>query len=77
MKYYLNADAILRTLWRMFISQKKLLQWNPYSIVSQNRRTIAEVLHHHVVCTIFCSCCIYAYLTIYNPLYIVDRVSCS
>ena len=28
---YLTADAIIRTLWRIFISRKHLLQWNPYS----------------------------------------------
>lgn len=26
---YINTDAILRTGWRMFISKKKLLEWNP------------------------------------------------
>lgn len=28
---YINSDAIFRTLWRMFISHKHLLQWDPYS----------------------------------------------
>lgn len=28
---YLNADAIIRTVWRIFISKKHLLQWNPYT----------------------------------------------
>ena len=28
---YSNTDAICRTLWRIFISHRKLLQWNPYS----------------------------------------------
>ncbi|MEP7164737.1 MAG: glucoamylase family protein [Ferruginibacter sp.] len=28
---YMNADAIFRTLWRMLISGKHLLQWNPYN----------------------------------------------
>ncbi|MEO7311580.1 MAG: glucoamylase family protein [Chitinophagaceae bacterium] len=26
---YVNADAVLRTNWRLFISGKKLLEWNP------------------------------------------------
>ncbi|MEP6646243.1 MAG: cyclic beta 1-2 glucan synthetase, partial [Saprospiraceae bacterium] len=26
---YVNMDAIIRTTWRMFVSHKKLLEWNP------------------------------------------------
>ncbi len=35
-----NSDAILRTLWRMFISHKNLLQWNPYHSTLNNKKTI-------------------------------------
>ncbi len=28
---FFTADAIMRTVWRMLISKKHLLQWNPYS----------------------------------------------
>jgi cyclic beta-1,2-glucan synthetase len=28
---YVNTDAIIRTGWRMFISKRKLLEWNPSS----------------------------------------------
>ena len=28
---FYSLDAILRTLWRMIVSHKKLLQWNPFS----------------------------------------------
>lgn len=27
----MNTDAVIRTAWRMFISKKKLLEWNPFS----------------------------------------------
>ncbi len=37
-----NTDAILRTLWRMFISHKHLLQWNPYQTTLNSQRTIAD-----------------------------------
>lgn len=35
-----NADAILRTLWRIYFSHRNLLQWNPY----RNRRTGHETI---------------------------------
>ncbi len=31
---FLNIDAIVRTIWRLFISRKKLLEWNPSSNTS-------------------------------------------
>jgi cyclic beta-1,2-glucan synthetase len=33
-----NLDAIVRTLWRMLISRKKLLEWNPSNFLIRNRR---------------------------------------
>jgi cellobiose phosphorylase len=33
-----NQDAIVRTLWRMLISRKKLLEWNPSNFSIRNRR---------------------------------------
>ena len=27
---YVNADAIVRTIWRMYVSHKDLLQWDPF-----------------------------------------------
>ncbi len=40
---YLNADAILRTLWRTFISRRKLLQWNPF----QNQQSKKNVVQFY------------------------------
>ena len=34
---YVNLDAISRTLWRMFISRRRLLQWDPYTSTSSSR----------------------------------------
>lgn len=31
---YVNLDAIARTLWRMFITKKNLLQWDPFGATS-------------------------------------------
>jgi cellobiose phosphorylase len=33
---YYSLDAIIRTLWRMFISHKRLLEWNPSNIKGGN-----------------------------------------
>ena len=34
---FVNADAIARTLWRMFVSHKNLLQWDPFSTASKKK----------------------------------------
>jgi cellobiose phosphorylase len=36
---FFNQDAILRTLWRMLISHKKLLEWNPSNVIDRNSKT--------------------------------------
>ncbi len=33
---YYNLDAILRTVWRMLVSHRRLLEWNPYSETAQH-----------------------------------------
>ena len=35
---YVSMDAILRTLWRMLVSQKRLLEWKPSSEVNRTNR---------------------------------------
>ena len=35
---YFNTDAVLRTLWRMLISRKRLLEWNPSENTNKNLR---------------------------------------
>ncbi|HZX74987.1 MAG TPA: glucoamylase family protein, partial [Cyclobacteriaceae bacterium] len=34
---FVNVDAILRTLWRLIISGKKLLEWNPSGVSQKNK----------------------------------------
>lgn len=36
----LSMDAMLRSLWRMYISKKNLLQWNPSGTDEKNKQTI-------------------------------------
>ncbi|MHB1687984.1 MAG: GH36-type glycosyl hydrolase domain-containing protein [Ignavibacteriaceae bacterium] len=35
---FFSQDAIIRTLWRMMISHKRLLEWNPSNFMSRNSR---------------------------------------
>ena len=37
---YLSVDAIVRTLWRLYISQKKLLEWNPSNLVQKKNQSL-------------------------------------
>ncbi len=36
---FFSQDAIIRTLWRMLISHKKLLEWNPSNAIDRNSKT--------------------------------------
>ncbi len=39
---YVSTDAIVRTLWRVYLSRKKLLEWNPSGFVQkQNQNMVA------------------------------------
>ena len=63
---FLNIDAILRTLWRVYISHKSLLQWNPYS---RNRKMRDSILKSYTVMWFepLFALIIYIFLTYYNP----------
>ncbi|MEJ7645869.1 MAG: glucoamylase family protein [Chryseolinea sp.] len=37
---FYSTDAILRTLWRMYISRKKLLQWNPSGLIKSGDESL-------------------------------------
>ena len=65
-----NADAILRTLWRMFISHKNLLQWNPYHGTINSHRTIVD---NYKVMWFgpLLSVAIFSFLTFYHPLTLI------
>ncbi|MCC7029105.1 MAG: cyclic beta 1-2 glucan synthetase [Chitinophagaceae bacterium] len=39
---YANTDAIIRTIWRMAVSRKNLLQWNPFGNSVQRKNTVSE-----------------------------------
>ncbi len=39
---YVNLHAIVRTLWRMYISRKKLLEWSPSSLAKKTKETLLD-----------------------------------
>lgn len=40
---FLSADAIVRTLWRMYVSRKKLLEWNPSNLVQKKNESLGKL----------------------------------
>ena len=48
---FVNADAILRTLWRVYISRRKLLEWNPSGFCTKTKRNHMGYLSNHVDCS--------------------------
>jgi cyclic beta-1,2-glucan synthetase len=41
---YSNTDAIARTLWRIYFSRRKLLQWNPFTSSAYDQKDMAKIL---------------------------------
>lgn len=70
---FMNADAILRTLWRMFITRKKLLQWNPYTNIPHDKRTMAATYRNMWVAPFFASA-VFVYLSVYLPITLIKVI---
>ncbi|MEJ7587604.1 MAG: glucoamylase family protein [Ferruginibacter sp.] len=62
---YSNADAIIRTLTRIIITRKNLLQWNPYGSNTQKKESIDEAFFTMWIAPIF-SIAVFIYLVIYE-----------
>ncbi len=62
-----NADAILRTQWRIWITHKKLLQWNPFNHGQHSKDTIANSFATMWFSPFF-SLLLFVYLSIYEPI---------
>ena len=64
---YNNVDAIGRTLWRMFISRRNLLQWNPYHSTINSHRTVIDVYKTMWFAPAL-ALLLFSYLTFYAPI---------
>lgn len=40
---FLSVDAIVRTFWRMYVSKKKLLEWNPSNLLQKKNESLASL----------------------------------
>ena len=65
-----NTHAILITLWRMFISHKNLLQWNPYHSTLFAKTTIGQAYAYMWINPLLAAG-LFIYLTINDPLSLV------
>ncbi len=63
---FVNTGAILRTLWRMYISHRKLLEWNPYSSTQRGQNNL---LYYYKIMWVqpVLSLLIYSYLSFWRP----------
>lgn len=64
---YVSLDAIFRTLWRMFIADKNLLEWTSASQVEkESRGGLSSYLHKMLVNIVWGGLCV-ALVWIFNP----------
>ena len=64
---YNNADAILRTIWRVIVSRKNLLQWNPYSNNSGGQKTVGALFRIMWFAPLL-SIAVFIYLGVFNSI---------
>ena len=63
---YVSTDAILRTMWRMSVSKRNLLQWNPFSSLQGAKGSIIKSYSRMWFAPVF-SAVLYTYLAIFKP----------
>jgi cyclic beta-1,2-glucan synthetase len=63
---FINCRAIITTLWRIHISRRNLLQWNPYRNAKSNQKTIAG-LYKVMWISPLIAMAVLAFLSIYSP----------
>jgi len=64
----LNTAAIIKTLWRMFISGKKLLEWNPSANDKIFNKESLVASYFYMWVEPFVALAVYTYLAIYSPI---------
>lgn len=64
---YISIDAIVRSVWRMLITKKKLLEWNPYGFDQNSEyKNLFSVYVSMWPATII-TAAVFIYLSVYNP----------
>ncbi|MBS1597734.1 MAG: cyclic beta 1-2 glucan synthetase [Bacteroidetes bacterium] len=70
----LNLDAIFRTNWRMLVSHKKLLQWNPSRSVLNAGSKSLVANYRAMLFAPFLAAIVFVYLTYYIPINLIVAV---
>src|SRR5688572_20595562 len=65
---YKNADAILRTIWRLTISHRKLLEWVPSAATTRLRKNSLAAVYDEMGIGPFVSIITITQLLYYNPI---------
>jgi len=65
---FINADAIVKTLWRVYISNKNLLQWNPFGKAGKNEHNHIAGEYARMWFPVLLSISLFIYLFMYNAV---------
>ncbi len=65
---YFSGGAILKTCWRVMISRRKLLEWNPFAQVESKRKNSLLSSYSSMWFELFLAIGVFKYLTIYSPV---------
>ena len=70
---FINADAIIRTLWRMVISKRNLLQWSPFTNQEPDQKKLINVYRKMWFAPFF-SMIVFIYAAIYFPVTLIKII---
>jgi cyclic beta-1,2-glucan synthetase len=65
---YSNLKAITITIWRMFVTKKKLLEWNPFANEESSNPSGLRSYYSSMWIEPFLAVAVFTYLTIFTPL---------
>ena len=65
---YINAHAIIKTLWRVYIYGRKLLQWSPFNKAGKNSYSSPGGEYVRMWFPVLLSVSLFVYLLLYNPV---------
>ena len=71
---YYSLDAILRTSWRMMVSHKKLLEWNPSGSSEHSSDRTLSAAYQSMWFSPFIALVMFIYLTKYDPVSLITAM---
>jgi cyclic beta-1,2-glucan synthetase len=67
---YISFEAIARTLWRMFISRRRLLEWNPSGLLQTGNKSLKDAYISMAVAPVLAGV-IFILILVFNPVALV------